>query len=124
MPGKPGKKRNEAKVKSNPIYDSEPDYGLVGPDEKGVMFSILLSCIIPLLAVHLRPYFMHHALIESKPCSLVAQFLQESDIRILQRLRAWFERQHLVDRLTFLRRRAYYLCAFKEWIFSWRLVQL
>ena len=30
-------------------------------------FSILLSCIIPLLAVYLRPYLMHHSLIEYKP---------------------------------------------------------
>jgi hypothetical protein len=34
---------------------------------RGVIFSILLMRIIPLLAVYLRPYFMHHSLIERKP---------------------------------------------------------
>ena len=29
-----------------------------------------------------------------------------------------------MDRLSLLRRRAYYLCTLEEWIFSWRLVQL
>ena len=37
------------------------------PARLRVIFSILLSCIIPLLAIYLRPYFMHHALIEHKP---------------------------------------------------------
>ena len=45
----------------------EQEGHLATPSRLVDFFSILLSCIIPLLAIHLRPYFMHHSLIEYKP---------------------------------------------------------
>ncbi len=66
--------------------------------------SILLGplSLTPLLAVHVCPYFMHHSLLVTIPCSLVPQILQVFHISIFQSLWARFESKQLVDGLSLL----------------------
>mgnify|MGYP001351489606 CR=1 FL=1 len=78
------------------------DSGRAG--EKGDFFSILLRplSIPPRLTVHVCPYFMHPALFETIPCSLVPQILQVFYVSIFQSLWARFESEQLVDGLSLL----------------------